>query len=481
MSRKKIVTRFAPSPTGFLHIGGARTALFNWYFAKHMALQGAESECRLRIEDTDRKRSTPEATQAILDGLEWLGINYDGDIVYQSQNSKAHVAAAQSLLASGKAYQCYCSAEELGQLRESQDTAFRSPWRDKTAAQHPPEGAPFTIRFKVPEGQTKITDHVQGEITWENENFDDLVLLRADSTPTYMLAVVVDDHDMGITHVVRGDDHLINAGRQTQIYTALGWEVPQWAHVPLIHGPDGKKLSKRHGALGVDAYRDLGYLPEGLRNYLLKLGWSHGDMEVFTDEETAKVFTLGGINSAPARLDFDKMDFINGQHIQNADNGTLMRHAKSFLDSKNGQPLSPEKTQRIFRAMDSLKSRSKTLAELSEQAAYLLADRPIMLTGKRAKPFKKEDTLGHLRTLNLRLKGLEDNQWTEDKVQDIFATFVAEHDIGFGKIGQPVRLALTGGAPSPDLSRVLSLLGKTETLARLGDVLNGSSFARTDK
>jgi len=303
MSPQRIVTRFAPSPTGFLHIGGARTALFNWYYAKHMALQGHDATFLLRIEDTDKARSTHEATQAILDGLDWLGLNFDGEIVYQSQNVEAHVKAAHRLLESGADYKCYCTPDELDNIRATSETAFRSPWRDEDGT----KDAPYTVRFRVPEGKTQITDHVQGDIVWENENFDDLVLLRADGSPTYMLAVVVDDHNMGVTHVVRGDDHLINAGRQAQIYKAMGWDVPDWAHVPLIHGPDGKKLSKRHGALGVEAYKDLGYLPGGIRNYLLKLGWAHGDMEIFFDDDAAKMFDLGGINSAPARLDFDKM------------------------------------------------------------------------------------------------------------------------------------------------------------------------------
>jgi len=307
MPNPDVVTRFAPSPTGFLHIGGARTALFNWLFSKYMG-----GKFLLRIEDTDRARSTSEATKAILDGMEWLGLSYDGEIVYQSQNAEDHIKAVHKMLDNGTAYRCYCTPEELENIRSKEtDGAFRSPWRDDIDLQD----RPYTVRFRVPNGETKITDHVQGEITWDNKNFDDLVLLRADGTPTYMLAVVVDDHNMGITHVIRGDDHLINAGRQTLIYQALGWDVPEWAHVPLIHGPDGKKLSKRHGALGVEAYRDMGYLPSGLRNYLLKLGWAHGDDEIFFGDDAAKVFTLVGINASPARLDFDKMDYINAQHI----------------------------------------------------------------------------------------------------------------------------------------------------------------------
>ena len=465
MPNTDVVTRFAPSPTGFLHIGGARTALFNWLYAKHMG-----GRFLLRVEDTDKARSTPEATQAILDGMAWLGLEHDGEIVYQSDNADEHVKAVYQMLESGAAYRCYCTPEELETLRNENDTAFRSPWRDS------PEdpNKPHTVRFRVPDGKTKITDHVQGEITWENENFDDLVLLRADGTPTYMLAVVVDDHDMGITHVIRGDDHLINAGRQTLIYQALGWSVPDWAHVPLIHGPDGKKLSKRHGAQGVEEYRGMGYLPTGLRNYLLKLGWSHGDDEIFFGDEAAKVFTLDGINASPARLDFDKMDFINAQHIMVEPDANLMVQAKPFLDAVNDAPLSSEEQARIMAAMETLKPRSKTLKDLAEQAQYLLLKRPLEITGKAKKSLKNE-AIDRLQALTLPLEALEEAQWTADDIQTCLQTFAADNDIGFGKIGQPLRAALTGGAPSPDLSWVLALLGKSETLARLGDVLSGST------
>jgi len=469
MTTPKVITRFAPSPTGFLHIGGARTALFNYYFAKHMG-----GEFHLRIEDTDKARSTEEATQAIIDGLDWLGVHHDGKIVYQSQNAKAHIDAAMALLESGKAYRCYATSDELEVLRAKAregDTAFRSPYRDKTTE----FDKPFTIRFRVPDGETHITDHVQGDITWDNKNFDDLVLLRADGTPTYMLAVVVDDHNMDITHVVRGDDHLINAGRQSLIYQALGWDVPQWAHVPLIHGPDGKKLSKRHGALGAEAYKDMGYLPGGLRNYLLKLGWSHGDEELFfTDDDISEVFTLEGINSAPARLDFDKMDYINGQHIAQEPNDDLLVQAASFLEEVNQGPLSEELKTRVTKAMDTLKPRAKTLKELAQQARYLMLKRPLEITGKAAKPLKREGALSHLFVLTSQLKSLKGSDWNETEIQKLLKAYVSDNDIGFGKIGQPVRAALTGGAPSPDLSWVLALLGKDETLARLNDVIESN-------
>ena len=464
MTSAKIITRFAPSPTGFLHIGGARTALFNWLYAKKMG-----GEFRLRVEDTDKARSTPEATQAILDGMAWLGLSHDGEIVYQSQRAEAHIAAAHKLLDLGAAYRCYCTPAELETLREESrqtDTALRSPWRDDNTAQD----KPFTIRFRVPDGETRIGDQVQGFVKWDNKAFDDLVLLRADGSPTYMLAVVVDDHDMAITHVIRGDDHLINAGRQTLIYQALGWDVPQWAHVPLIHGPDGKKLSKRHGAQGVEDYRDMGYIPEGLRNYLVKLGWSHGDQELFFGNEAAEFFDLGGINESPARLDFDKMDYINGQHMLRTDNADLMKMALPFFESANGEPLDVLKRQRVNSALDILKPRAKNLTELADQAQFLLINRPLQITGK-AKKSLKNDALDHLQGLNLRLSALDYQKWSEGTLQATLQSYASDNNIGFGKIGQPVRAALTGGLPSPDLSQVLFLLGKDETLGRLADVL----------
>ena len=458
MTTAKVVTRFAPSPTGYLHIGGARTALFCWLYARKMG-----GEFRLRIEDTDRERSTPEATQAILNGMEWLGLNHDGEIIYQSRNMDSHVAAAQALLGAGHAYRCYASAEELDEIRAASresGKALRSPWRNTDKAE--PAGAPFTIRFKVPEGQTKITDQVQGEVTWENDQFDDLVLLRADGTPTYMLAVVVDDHDMGITHVIRGDDHLINAGRQTQIYQALGWTVPVWAHVPLIHGPDGKKLSKRRYAQAVTDFRDMGYAAQGLRNYLLKLGWSVDDQEIYSDDQAVTAFTLGGINKSPARLDFDKMDHINSEHFKTMDNATLLEDLKKFL---------PEgaKTNKVSGAMDSLKTRAKNYKDMAAKSAYLLLQRPLEITGKAAKPLRRDDAKTHIAALLEKFETAEN--WSGDVLQDILKSYSEENDIGFGKFGQPLRAALTGGHPSPDLADVLAFLGKEETTGRLQDAL----------
>jgi len=464
MTTAKVVTRFAPSPTGYLHIGGARTALFCFLFARKMG-----GEFRLRIEDTDRERSTPEATQAILDGMDWLGMHHDGEIIYQSRNMDDHVKAAQSLLDKDAAYRCYCSPEELDELRakaREAGHAFRSPWRDGDKAE--PAGMPFTIRFKVPTGETKIHDHVQGDITWNNKNFDDLVLLRADGTPTYMLAVVVDDHNMDVTHVVRGDDHLINAGRQTQIYQALGWDVPEWAHLPLIHGPDGKKLSKRHGAQAVTDFRDMGYLPAGMRNYLLKLGWSIDDQEIYTDEDAQAAFTLDGINSAPARLDFDKMDHINGEHLKTADNKGLLESLSTFLD----HDIDGKKVHKLLGAMDSLKTRSKNFKDMARKAAYLLLSRPLEITGKAAKPLRKPEAKTHLSALLPLFEELSD--WDSAKIHDVLADYAETNQIGFGKFGQPLRAALTAGNPSPDLSDVLAYLGKDESIGRLQDALQTS-------
>lgn len=463
---RPVVTRFAPSPTGYLHIGGARTALFNWYFAKKMG-----GQFKLRIEDTDKARSTDDATAAILSGMDWLGLSTDDDVVYQSQNVDAHIAAANALLESGAAYRCYQTADEIDALkseaRES-NKAFRSPCRERTDQ----PDLPFAVRFRVPEGETTIYDHVQGDVTWQNSSFDDLVLLRADGTPTYMLAVVVDDHDMDVTHVIRGDDHLINAGRQTQLYQALGWETPDWAHVPLIHGPDGKKLSKRHGALGVEAYADLGYIPSGLRNYLVKLGWSHGDTEIFlNDDDLTSAFSLDGITASAARLDFDKMDYINAQHMTHMADAELMEHSLPFLETVNGGPVSTVVQTRIERGMTTLKPRAKTLVELADQARYLMDIRPLDITGKTAKPLKRDGVIELLSALTLALKSRKDTPWTAEALDTELKDFAEQRELGFGRIGQPVRAALTGGSPSPDLSVVLALLGPDETLGRLDDAI----------
>ncbi|GLQ20301.1 glutamate--tRNA ligase 1 [Algimonas porphyrae] len=424
----------------------------------------------LRIEDTDRERSTDAATQAIIDGLDWLGVHHDGPIIYQSQQQDQHVEAAEALIKSGAAYRCYLCDDDVQSLRDTAreiGAAFRSPYRDGD------EGSgDYVVRFKVPDGVTIIEDAVQGQVKWDNRTFDDLVLLRSDGTPTYMLSVVVDDHDMGITHVIRGDDHLINAGRQQQLYDALQWDAPSWAHVPLIHGPDGKKLSKRHGALGIEAYREMGYLPSGLRNYLVKLGWAHGDSEIFlNDRAISEVFGLDGINSAPARLDFDKMAFINAQHIAEMPAPALLDAARPFLAVRAEAPLTTPVLERIEKALPTLRPRSKTLIELADNAAYLFTRRPLEITGKTAKSLRREGTATLARALTSRLESLEDETWTSDVLHTALTDFVSEQNIGFGKIGAPIRAALTAGSPSPDLHEVLALLGRDETLGRIEDAM----------
>src|SRR6516164_2499258 len=384
-----VVTRFAPSPTGFLHIGGARTALFNWLYAR-----GRAGKMLLRIEDTDRERSTQAAIDAILDGLSWLGIHWDGDTVYQFARSQRHREVAEQLLASGSAYRCYASPEELAQMREAARREGRAKlydgrWRDRDPGEAPP-GVKPAIRLKAPlTGETVIEDQVQGRVVWQNENLDDLVLLRSDATPTYMLAVVVDDHDMAVTHVIRGDDHLTNAARQKQIYDALGWSVPVMAHIPLIHGPDGSKLSKRHGALGVDAYRAMGFLPPALRNYLVRLGWSHGDQEIFSTEEMIATFDLPQIGRSPARFDFAKLENLNGHYIRASSDAALLDAIECLLpDLPEGAAIAAKMTPKLrgqwLAAMPSLKERAKTLLDLVDGARFLWAGRPIQLDEKAA-------------------------------------------------------------------------------------------------
>src|SRR5438270_9521054 len=380
-----VVVRFAPSPTGFLHIGGARTALFNWLFARHHG-----GKFLLRIEDTDRVRSTRETVAAIIDGLDWLGLGWDGEIVHQFKRAPRHAEIARSLLAAGHAYNCYCSPAELEAMRERARAERRSvrydgTWRDRNPGEAPP-GVPPAIRLKAPrDGSTTIRDRVQGDVTVANAELDDLIILRADGSPTYNLSVVVDDHDMAITHVIRGDEHLNNAFRQKQIYDALGWAVPEFAHVPLIHGPDGAKLSKRHGALGVDAYRELGYLPEALRNYLLRLGWSHGDDEIISTEQAIEWFDIDAVGRAPARFDFAKLDNLNGHYIRAAEDERLVALIAPKLEKLVGKPLTDVELRRVREAMPELKLRPKTLVELAANARFLVAARPIPLDDKAAK------------------------------------------------------------------------------------------------
>ena len=466
-----VVTRFAPSPTGFLHIGGARTALFNWLYAR-----GRGGKMLLRIEDTDRERSTAAAVNAIIDGLEWLGLSWDGEPISQFARATRHREVAAQLLAGGHAYYCYATPQELEEMREKARAEGRSRlydgrWRDRDPREAPPNGKPV-IRLKARlEGETVIEDQVQGRVAWQNENLDDLVLLRSDGTPTYMLAVVVDDHDMGITHIIRGDDHLTNAARQNQIYDALGWPVPAMAHIPLIHGPDGAKLSKRHGALGVDAYRAMGYLPIAMRNYLVRLGWSHGDQEIFSTEEMIKAFDLPQIGRSPARFDFAKLENLNGHYIRQSADRDLLAELERVLPHIAGGPelaakLTPELRDKLLAAMPGLKERAKTLVELVESARYIFADRPLVLDDKAAGLLTAEArTL--LGDISDELRSVE--PWTVEATEQAVRSFAERRGLKLGGVAQPLRAALTGRITSPPIFDVLAVLGKNESLGRLRD------------
>jgi glutamyl-tRNA synthetase len=466
-----VVTRFAPSPTGFLHIGGGRTALFNWLYARKHG-----GRMLLRIEDTDRERSTEPAIAAILDGLKWLGLDWDGDVVYQFSRATRHREIAETLLASGKAYRCYATPAELTAMREKARAEGRTRlydglWRDRDPSEAP-DGMKPTIRLKAPQtGETVIEDQVQGRVVWQNENLDDLVLLRGDGNPTYMLAVVVDDHDMGVTHVIRGDDHLINAARQKQIYDALGWDIPSMSHIPLIHGPDGSKLSKRHGALGVDAYRSLGYLPAALRNYLVRLGWSHGDQEIFSTDEMIAEFDLAGIGRSAARFDFAKLENLNGHYIRHADDQSLVTMFEDVLDHvPGGADLKPKLNDttraQLLQAMPHLKERAKTLIELIDSSYFIFADRPLQIEPKAAALLTPEnrDLIGRLR-LALEAVG----PWSADTTEAAMRAFTEANNLKLGAVAQPLRVALTGRTTSPGIFDVLAVLGRQECLARLGD------------
>ena len=466
-----VVTRFAPSPTGFLHIGGARTALFNWLYAR-----GRAGKMLLRIEDTDRERSTKAAVDAILDGLSWLGLDWDGEAIYQFARSARHREVAEWLLATGHAYHCYAIPEELAQMREAARREGRAKlydgrWRDRDPKEAPPAVKP-TIRLKAPlTGETVIEDQVQGRVVWQNENLDDLVLLRSDGTPTYMLAVVVDDHDMAVTHIIRGDDHLTNAARQKQIYEALGWPVPVMAHIPLIHGPDGSKLSKRHGALGVDAYRAMGYLPAALRNYLVRLGWSHGDQEIFSTDEMIAAFDLPQIGRSPARFDFAKLESLNGHYIRQSDDALLLDSIEKLLPHlAEGTDLTAKLTPRLrqqwIAAMPSLKERAKTLLDIIDGAKFLFAVRPIPIDDK-AKALLTPDARALLSGIANELAAIE--PWTSQATEHAVRTFAEQKGAKLGSVAQPLRAALTGRTTSPGIFEVLAVLGKAESLARIGD------------
>jgi glutamyl-tRNA synthetase len=474
-----VVTRFAPSPTGFLHIGGARTALFNWLYA-----YGRGGKMLLRIEDTDRERSTQAAIDAILDGLGWLGIGWDGEVIYQFSRAARHREVVEQLLAMGHAYRCYASPEELAQMREAARREGRAKlydgrWRDRDPSQAPP-GVKPTIRLKAPlTGETIIDDQVQGRVVWQNENLDDLVLLRSDGTPTYMLAVVVDDHDMAITHIIRGDDHLTNAARQKQIYDALGWPVPTMAHIPLIHGPDGSKLSKRHGALGVDAYRAMGYLPVALRNYLVRLGWSHGDQEIFSAEDMIAAFDLPQIGRSPARFDFAKLESLNGHYIRTSTDAALMQAIDQLLPHlANGAVVAAKMTPRLreqwLKAMPSLKERAKTLLDLIDGAHFLLADRPIPLDDKAIAVLTPE-AKALLQDVGKELAAVE--PWTAETTEQAVRAFAESKGAKLGAVAQPLRAVLTGRVTSPGIFEVLIVLGKAESLGRIADQVNLESAA----
>ena len=461
----EIVTRFAPSPTGYLHIGGARTALFNWLFAR-----GHGGRFLLRIEDTDRERSTPEATAAILKGLAWLGLDWDGDVVSQFARKDRHGEVAHEMLARGTAYKCFSTQEEIAAFREAEKAkgvsypVFLSPWRDADPATWP--DAPYVIRMKAPrDGETVIDDKVQGAVTIRNATLDDMIVLRSDGTPTYMLAVVVDDHDMGITHVIRGDDHLNNAARQQMVYDAMGWDVPVWAHIPLIHGPDGKKLSKRHGAVGLEEYQAMGYPASAMRNYLARLGWAHGDDDFFTDAQAREWFDLPGIGRSPARLDFKKLENLSGQHIAAMAEADLLPEILAYRDAAGLPDLSQAQKDGLARALPAVKERAKTFPDLLEKAHFILTERPIALDPKAEQAL---DPVSR-RILSELTPQLQNASWERDKLEAVIADTAGTHGIGLGKIAGPLRAALAGRTVTPSVFDMMLVLGREETLARLTD------------
>ena len=462
-----VITRFAPSPTGFLHIGGARTALFNWLYARHCG-----GKFLLRIENTDRARSTTEAVQAIFDGLDWLDLGHDGEAVFQSAGAERHAALANQLLAAGKAYHCWCTPEELSEMREKaraegRPIRYDRRWRGRDPGEAPPDIAPV-IRFKAPaDGETVIEDLVQGPVRVANEQLDDMILLRSDGTPTYMLSVVVDDHDMQVSHAIRGDDHLTNAARQTQLFLALDWQPPQYAHIPLIHGSDGAKLSKRHGALAVGAYARMGVLAQAMCNYLLRLGWSHGDDEIISREQAIEWFELAAIGRSPARFDMDKLISLNGNYIRQAEDGELIPLLQPLLADLLGKAPDEAQIQRLEILLPSLKPRAKNLLELAENALFLFLQRPLTLDGKSAKLITLESRV-MMAELLTELEALED--WSETGLKSLVRGFADSHLLKMGKVAQPLRASLTGKTISPGIFDVMISLGREESLGRLSDI-----------
>ena len=468
-----VVVRFAPSPTGFLHIGGARTALFNWLYARHTG-----GRFRLRIEDTDRARSTEPATRAILEGLAWLGLDWDGEVVYQSARAARHAEVARTLLAQGRAYQCYCTPQELAERREKARAEGRPTGYDRRcrnlAPADAPRGIPPVIRLKAPEsGETAIADLVQGTVRVGNEQLDDMVLLRADGTPVYMLSVVVDDHDMEITHVIRGDDHLTNAFRQTQLYRAMAWTAPQFAHIPLIHGPDGAKLSKRHGALGVEAYREMGYLAEALDNYLLRLGWAHGDDEIISTTQAIEWFDVKDVGRSPARFDFAKLDSLNAHYLRQCDNPHLVELLRPFLKAAHGAQPDAEAEARLLRGMDGLKQRAKTLLELAASAAVYVRPRPLALEARAAALLDRE-ARERLARLAERLAAVP--AWSAAALEGEVRASAEQAGVKLGELAQPLRAALTGATVSPGIFEVMEVLGRAEVLGRIKDLAAGDKM-----
>ena len=464
-----VVTRFAPSPTGYLHIGGARTALFNWAFARHTG-----GKMLLRIEDTDRERSTDGAVQAIFEGLKWLGLDWDDEPYMQFSRARRHAEVAEELLRRGQAYYCYCSPEELAQMRDDARANGKPPryngfWRDRDPAE-PPKGVAPVIRIKAPQsGEIRVMDHVQGEVVFRAENLDDFIILRSDGTPTYMLAVVVDDHDMGVTHIIRGDDHLTNAARQIIIYQGMDWGVPDMAHIPLIHGPDGAKLSKRHGALGVEAYRQMGYLPEALRNYLARLGWSHGDEELFSTAQMVEWFSLEALNKGAARFDFAKLENINGHYIRLSEPARLyavmLDTARELGRDRDAAGLDANRDT-VLQALPELQPRAKTVVELIDLAQFIYATRPITVDPAAADLLTAE-AKGHIQAFAAELADL--TTWSVPAIDEAARAFAEARGLKLGKVAQPLRVALTGRTISPGIFEVMVLIGRQETLDRLYD------------